>query len=193
MALEAKAPGDNRADAGESKGFWPRAWVIATAVAAICAAIGGVVGVVHLLPNDSAATAAYESKVVAYCQNMHALNDSYSGAAIDQANGNYIKARLVSDVHQAVESGQGLTSSLAAITPPSSLAGELAAALKAWNADAQATISFAGYLQSHLPAEFTDQQLQTAVATGFPNERPLGSTVNSAFTDLAGQSSQPLA
>jgi hypothetical protein len=189
VARAANSPSEKK----EEKGFWERTGVIATAITAICAAIGGVVAAVHfLLPNSSASTADYQHQVVGFCNNMHALGQSYNGAAIDQANGNYIRAQVVSDMNDAVKSGQALVASLASIAPPSSLASERTAALQAWNAEARATTAFAQYVQSHLPSEFTQQQLQAAETTDFPNARLLISNVNAAFTALAGQTCQPM-
>jgi hypothetical protein len=145
-----------------------------------------------LLPNSAASTAAYQHQVMAFCGNMNALSKSYDGAGIDQTNGNYIRTQVVSDTNGAVKSGQALVTSLAAIAPPGSLISERTAALQAWNAEARATTAFALCLQSHLPAEFTEQQLQTAEAAAFPNWRSLESNVNASFTALAGQNCQAM-
>jgi hypothetical protein len=193
MAGDAKGSSGSQPEETEPKGFWARTGIIATAITALCAAIGGVVALVHiLLPNSSASTAAYQHQVVAFCGNMNALSTSYGGAAIDQTSGNYIRTQFVSALNGEVNSGQALVMSLAAITPPSSLINERTAALQAWDVEAHATTAYARYLQNHLPAEFTEQQLQTAIAVSFPNWRSLESNVNASFAALAGQNCQAI-
>jgi len=192
MAPDAERSDDSRSNEEASKGFWSRTWVIATAITAVCAAIGGVIGLLHLLPSSSAPTASYQRQVVTFCHNLNALNLSYNGAAIDQSTGNYIKAGVVSDMRNAVQSGRVLVASLASITPPSSLGSKRRAALRAWAQEERATATFAGYIQSHLPTEFTTQQLQAAETAAFPRWRSLLSAVNAAFSALAGQYCQAL-